>query len=78
MPRGEEKTYKVVVNTEGQYSIWPAEKDNPIGWQEVGKAATKSECLESIKELWTDMRPISLRRHMDATQGGRADSLVER
>jgi len=57
--------YKVVVNHEEQYSIWPAEKNNPLGWTDVGKTGTKTECLAYIKEVWTDMRPLSLRRKMD-------------
>jgi MbtH protein len=57
--------YKVVVNHEEQYSIWPAERDNPPGWQDVGKTGLKPECLAYISEVWTDMRPLSLRRHME-------------
>jgi MbtH protein len=53
--------YKVVVNHEEQYSKWPADKDNPLGWKDVGKTGTKAECLAYIKEVWTDMRPLSLR-----------------
>lgn len=53
--------YKVVCNHEEQYSIWPVERDNPPGWREVGKIGTKNDCLAHIKELWTDMRPLSLR-----------------
>ena len=56
--------YKVVVNHEEQYSIWPAEQDNARGWKDVGKSGTKTECLAHIKELWTDIRPLSLRRKM--------------
>ena len=62
----EDKTiYKVVVNHEEQYSIWPSEKDNPLGWNDVGKVGPKSECLAYIKEVWTDMRPLSLRKKME-------------
>lgn len=57
--------YKVVVNHEEQYSIWPAEGENPLGWQDAGKAGPKAECLAWIKEVWTDMRPLSLRRRME-------------
>lgn len=57
--------YKVVVNHEEQYSIWPAERDNPPGWREVGKSGPKEECLAYIKEVWTDMRPLSLRKKME-------------
>ena len=58
------RTYKVVVNHEEQYSIWLAEKENPLGWKDVGKSGLKQECLEYIKEVWTDMRPLSLRKKM--------------
>ena len=54
--------YKVVVNDEEQYSIWPAEKDNALGWKDAGKSGTKEECLAHIREVWTDMRPLCLRR----------------
>jgi MbtH protein len=56
--------YKVVVNHEEQYSIWPAERENPLGWSDAGKSGTKAECLAFIKEVWTDMRPLGLRRLM--------------
>lgn len=59
------KIYKVVINHEEQYSIWPVERDNPLGWKNVGKSGTKSDCLEYIDEVWTDMRPLSLRAHME-------------
>ena len=59
-------TYKVVVNHEEQYSIWPADRENPAGWRDAGKSGTKAECLEFVKEVWTDMRPLSLRKQMDA------------
>jgi len=58
-------TYKVVVNHEEQYSIWPEDMANALGWNDAGKSGTKAECLEYIKEVWTDMRPLSLRKHME-------------
>ncbi len=58
--------YNVVVNQEEQYSIWPADRELPLGWREVGKRGTKEECLAYIKEVWTDMRPLSLRKKMEA------------
>lgn len=62
----EDKTiYKVVVNHEEQYSIWPDYKANPLGWNDVGKSGLKAECLAYIKEVWTDMRPLSLRKKME-------------
>lgn len=64
-----EPTYKVVVNQEGQYSIWPAERENPPGWQDAGRNGTKEACLAYIKEVWTDMRPLSLRKKMAESDG---------
>ena len=60
--------YKVVVNHEEQYSIWPASKENPLGWKDAGKTGSKSDCLAFVKEVWTDMRPLSLRKKMEARQ----------
>jgi uncharacterized protein YbdZ (MbtH family) len=57
--------YKVVVNHEEQYSIWPEYKENPLGWRDAGKVGTKAECLAYIDEVWTDMRPLSLRKKME-------------
>jgi MbtH protein len=57
--------YKVVVNHEEQYSIWPADRENPLGWRDAGKTGLKAECLAYIKEVWTDMRPLSLRKKME-------------
>jgi MbtH protein len=63
----EDKTlYKVVVNHEEQYSIWPAYRDNPLGWRDAEKSGPKAECLEYIESVWTDMRPLSLRKKMAA------------
>ena len=56
--------YNVVVNHEEQYSIWPAHRDLPLGWKTTGKSGLKADCLAYIKEVWTDMRPLSLRRKM--------------
>src|SRR4029450_199520 len=53
--------YKVVVNDEEQYSIWPSDRENALGWRDAGKTGSKAECLSFIKEVWTDMRPLSLR-----------------
>ncbi|GMV52064.1 MAG: hypothetical protein NBKEAIPA_01670 [Nitrospirae bacterium] len=64
--------YKVVVNHEEQYSIWPSYRDNPLGWRDAGKTGLKTECLAYITEVWTDMRPLSLRKWM-AEQAGQAD-----
>jgi len=61
----EESVYDVVVNTEEQFSIWPQNKEIPKGWKNAGKNGTKSECLDYINQVWTDMRPLSLRNKMD-------------
>ena len=60
-----EQTYKVVVNDEEQYSIWPEGRENALGWKDAGTSGTKEECLAWIEENWTDMRPASLRRTME-------------
>jgi MbtH protein len=57
--------YKVVLNHEEQYSIWPADRENPAGWRDADKVGSKQECLSYIGEVWTDMRPLSLRKQMD-------------
>ena len=60
--------YHVVVNHEEQYSIWPAHKEMPLGWNLVGKSGSKKDCLDYIEVVWTDMRPLSLRRAMDGVK----------
>lgn len=74
MVEGDEEdttTYVVLVNHEEQYSIWPLERDLPLGWSREGFSGMKQECLQHIEEVWTDMRPLSLRRRMeDAGEGG--------
>jgi uncharacterized protein YbdZ (MbtH family) len=74
--REDTTTYKVVVNHEEQYSIWPDYKENPLGWNNVGKAGSKAECLAYIKEVWTDMRPLSLRKKMEALENNPPAPLV--
>jgi MbtH protein len=59
------QTFSVVINDEGQYSIWLAERELPAGWRAVGKTGRKADCLRYIDEVWTDMRPLSLRRWME-------------
>jgi len=63
----DDQIYKVVVNHEEQYSLWPAERENPLGWRDAGKQGSKQECMDYIDEIWTDMRPLSLRRKMAAS-----------
>ena len=57
--------YDVVVNDELQYSIWPADREPPLGWSRAGTTGTKQDCLSYIDEVWTDMRPASLRAALD-------------
>jgi len=61
----DKKIYKVVMNHEEQYSIWPVDRDNALGWHDVGKDGSKDACLAYIKDVWTDMRPLSLRKKME-------------
>ncbi|GAA1933765.1 MbtH family NRPS accessory protein [Streptomyces sodiiphilus] len=56
--------YQVVRNDEEQYSIWPVARELPRGWHAEGTTGTRQECLDHIGRVWTDMRPLSLRRHM--------------
>lgn len=66
--QGDDQTrYKVVLNGEQQYSIWPADRDNPAGWRDAGCDGSKEECLAYIREVWTDMRPLSLRQREQAS-----------
>ena len=74
----EDKTiYEVVMNHEEQYSIWPAHREMPRGWTAVGKKGLKPECLEHIKEVWTDMRPLSLRKKMAEMEARRPELEAE-
>lgn len=66
--RDDDTIYKVVVNHEEQYSIWPADRENALGWKDAGKQGTKADCLTYIKKVRTDMRPGSLRKKMDEAQ----------
>jgi MbtH protein len=56
--------YKVVINHEEQYSLWPAGRENPLGWKDVGRTGPKKACLAYIEEVWTDMRPLSVHSQM--------------
>ena len=67
--REDNTIYKVVVNHEEQYSIWPVDRENPLGWKDAGKSGAKAECLAYVKKVWTDMRPLSLRKLMEAKAG---------
>jgi MbtH protein len=62
--------YRAVVNDEEQYSIWAVHRELPLGWRDAGKSGSKRECLDWIQKAWTDMRPLSLRRAMEADRAG--------
>ncbi|WP_434041476.1 MULTISPECIES: MbtH family protein [Sorangium] len=64
-PDDKETTFQVVLNHEEQYSIWPAQGELPAGWRAGGTEGTRAECLAHIDRVWTDMRPLSLRKAMD-------------
>jgi MbtH protein len=66
MEENDDYLYMVVVNDEEQYSIWPAHRSLPAGWRDDGLTASKTECLAYIDRIWTDMRPLSLRKQMEA------------
>ena len=71
--REDNTIYTVVMNHEEQYSIWPKERELPLGWTAVGKTGPKDECLAYIKEVWTDMRPLSLRKKMEEMEQERQE-----
>jgi uncharacterized protein YbdZ (MbtH family) len=91
LPHSDDKEsaiFKVVLNHEEQYSIWPEHNENALGWNDAGKVGTRAECLAYIEEVWTDMRPRSLRKKMEelaqhppapvpSTIPERAESLVD-
>jgi MbtH protein len=58
-------SYVVLINDEGQYSLWPVFVDVPAGWRVVHGEDTRQACLDYVEEHWTDMRPASLIRDMD-------------
>jgi MbtH protein len=63
----DQRTWRVVLNHEEQYSIWPADRELPAGWREEGKQGSREECLAHIDQVWTDMRPLSVRRQLGET-----------
>jgi MbtH protein len=66
----DDRLYCVVLNDEEQYSIWPADREPPAGWRKDGTSGPKELCLAHISEVWTDMRPLSLRRRMESNSAG--------
>ncbi|MFH9349521.1 MbtH family protein [Kitasatospora sp. NPDC017646] len=64
----DDRRHLVVLNDEEQYSVWPAERDVPAGWRAEGFEGTRQECLDHVSLVWTDMRPLSLRRAMETAR----------
>ncbi|WP_207933951.1 MbtH family protein [Actinomadura sp. KC06] len=62
--------YRVVRNDEEQYSVWWADRPLPEGWHAEGTEGAREECLAHIAEIWTDLRPLSLRRRMAGQSAG--------
>jgi len=58
----ENVTMQVVINHEENYSVWPVDRELPAGWTPTGTVGSKQECLDHIEEVWTDMRPLSVRK----------------
>lgn len=73
----EEGTFLVLINDEGQYSLWPHAMDVPPGWSQVGPIGPRAECLSYIEENWTDMRPLSLVRQMEKDAAERSTEKQE-
>ncbi len=63
-----QEMYLVLINHEEQYSLWPSYKPIPAGWKAIGEERTKNECLAYVDEVWTDMRPLSLRKQIEELQ----------
>jgi MbtH protein len=66
----EDGRYQVLINDEEQYSLWPEGHDVPAGWRQAGKEGSREECSAWVDEVWTDMRPRSLREQMDGAAAG--------
>ena len=72
-----ETLYNVVMNQEEQYSVWPVDREIPLGWKSAGRSGTREDCLKYIEEVWTDMRPLSLRKAMEESRSARTDRVME-
>jgi MbtH protein len=64
--------FLVLINDEGQYSLWPSFVDIPLGWRQTGPKGERKACLAWIEQNWTDMRPLSLVRQMEEDARARA------
>ena len=70
----DDSTYIVLVNEEGQYSLWPERHHIPDGWTQTGPTGARKECLDWIDSNWTDMRPLSLVKLMEGAPHNEAPS----
>jgi MbtH protein len=73
----ESGTFHVLINDEGQYSLWPSFVDVPQGWTIVRKSDSRAACLEYIDRNWTDMRPKSLIKSMEEASAAQKDDPSE-
>jgi MbtH protein len=73
----ENATYHVLVNDEGQHSLWPSFKEVPKGWTVVHQSDSRAACLEYINQHWTDMRPNSLIQRMKQQEGNPSHHAAE-
>ena len=67
-------TFRVVMNHEEQYSIWPSHRPVPNGWRDMGFIGTRAACLDHIENSWVDMRPASLRQFLAEQDSGGASA----
>lgn len=65
----EDSVFKVLLNAEQQYSLWPATLAVPPGWSETDIIGSREECIKYVDTVWTDLRPLSLRKAMAAADG---------
>jgi MbtH protein len=68
------EAFKVVRNYEHQYSVWPAARDVPAGWQECGLRGSRSECREHIGQVWKDILPAGVTNALSASRAGRNEA----
>ena len=73
-----QSAFLVVVNDEGQYSIWPEAKEIPLGWKSEGTQDSEQQCLAHIDKAWTDMRPHSLKEGWDKQHASRSCAEFQR
>ncbi|MEU3838647.1 MbtH family protein [Streptomyces sp. NPDC028635] len=65
-PQDPTRRFDVVVNDEGQHSLWPADRTRPAGWRPLGFSGSHQECLDHVAAVWTDIRPLTTRRETSA------------